>query len=217
MFPLGELTKPQVRDVARAPRPGHGREAGEPGDLLRARWRLRRRAPRAGRLAAEPGAVSMRMADAVGSHRGAAAYTVGQRQGLGVALGEPRYVASIDVAANIVQLGRREDLERSVFALDRRILGGRVPSERCFPGARCASATARHRCRRASSLPATRHGAAARWRVTLDRPAWAPAPGQAAVLYAVDEPARVLGGGRIEIIDVPGGSSREGTAASLAT
>jgi tRNA U34 2-thiouridine synthase MnmA/TrmU len=35
------------------------------------------------------------------------------------------------------------------------------------------------------------------WRVELDRPVWAPAPGQAAVLYAIEEPERVMGGGRI--------------------
>ena len=39
---------------------------------------------------------------------------------------------------------------------------------------------------------------AGQWRVELDRAVWAPAPGQAAVLYDPDDPDRVLGGGRID-------------------
>src|ERR671920_1719623 len=55
----------------------------------------------------------------VGEHRGAPGYTVGQRQGLGVALGEPRYVSRIDPQSNTIQLGRREDLETRFVPLER--------------------------------------------------------------------------------------------------
>ena len=66
----------------------------------------------------------------VGEHRGAAAYTVGQRQGLGVALGEPRYVSRIDPATNMIQLGRREDLETTTFLLERvTFVGGSAPAD----------------------------------------------------------------------------------------
>ncbi|MEJ7697718.1 MAG: aminotransferase class V-fold PLP-dependent enzyme [Candidatus Limnocylindrales bacterium] len=51
-FPLGELTKPEVRAVARSPRPGDGGQAREPGDLFRARWRLPRCAARTSGLGA---------------------------------------------------------------------------------------------------------------------------------------------------------------------
>ena len=50
---------------------------------------------------------------------GTAAYTVGQRQGLGVALGQPRYVSRIDPLSNTIQLGRREDLETHEFTVER--------------------------------------------------------------------------------------------------
>ena len=43
----------------------------------------------------------------VGEHAGAAGYTVGQRQGLGVALGEPRYVSRVDPRSNTITLARR--------------------------------------------------------------------------------------------------------------
>ena len=66
----------------------------------------------------------------MGEHRGAAAYTVGQRQGLGVALGEPRYVSRIDPATNMIQLGRREDLETTTFLLERvTFVGGSAPAD----------------------------------------------------------------------------------------
>ena len=117
-FPLGELTKPEVRDVARrhglvtAEKPESQEICFVPGgdyrDALRDRagWK-----GIAGPLLDSSG-------DKVGEHRGAAAYTVGQRQGLGVALGAPRYVSSIDAAANIVTLGRRDELQRREFAVD---------------------------------------------------------------------------------------------------
>ena len=92
-FPLGELTKPEVRDVARglglatADKPESQEICFVPGgdyrDALRERagWR-----PQPGPFVDADGAT-------VGEHEGAAAYTVGQRKGLGVALGEPRYVS----------------------------------------------------------------------------------------------------------------------------
>ena len=131
----------------------------------------------------------------VGEHRGAAGYTVGQRTGLGVALGEPRYVTSTDTATNLVTLGRREDLQLRAFDVDAVsfVAGGPPPED-----AVRASVRIRHRAepvpgtiRRASTGEPDRGG---RWSVELDSPAWAPAPGQAAVFYRDDE---VIGGGRI--------------------
>ena len=56
----------------------------------------------------------------VGEHRGVATVTIGQRKGLGVALGEPRYVVDVDPSSSTVVLGRREDLAvRGVTLTDR--------------------------------------------------------------------------------------------------
>ena len=125
---------------------------------------------------------------------GRRAYTVGQRQGLGVALGEPRYVATIDAAANIVTLGRREDLYRREFDLERGVVRGRASRRPRRSRPQCASATARRRCRATFAERASEPDRAGRWSVSLDAPAWAPAPGQAGVFYRGDE---VIGGGRI--------------------
>ena len=95
----GELTKPEVRDGGAPPRPRHRRQAGEPGDLLRAATATTAPSCAPGRLAAPTRARSSTpMARPSAGIPGAAAYTVGQRSGLGVALGERQYVAAIDAA-----------------------------------------------------------------------------------------------------------------------
>jgi tRNA-specific 2-thiouridylase len=188
-FPLGELTKPEVRAVARsldlatADKPESQEICFVPGgdyrDALRDRagW-----TPVAGPLVDVDGAV-------VGEHGGSAAYTVGQRQGLGVALGEPRYVSRIDPVSNTIQLGRREDLETTTFTIERSSFVAGPPSSDRFR----ASVRIRHR---AALIAATVDSLGdRRWSVTTDVPVWAAAPGQAAVLYDGDV---VLGGGRIE-------------------
>jgi tRNA-specific 2-thiouridylase len=189
-FPLGELTKPEVRAVARslglvtADKPESQEICFVPGgdyrDALRSRagWQ-----PTAGPLLDVDGT-------RVGEHGGTAAYTVGQRQGLGVALGAPRYVSRIDPLSNTIQLGRREDLETREFTIERAsFIAPRVPD-----GSLRASVRIRHR---AAPIEATVSPLGERrWRVTTDVPVWAAAPGQAAVLYDGDE---VLGGGRIEV------------------
>ena len=132
----------------------------------------------------------------MGEHGGTAGYTVGQRQGLGVALGEPRYVSRIDPLTNTITLGRREDLETTTIELERAtFVAGDAPAGatiRSVP--RSGSATARHRSRPPSGRRRRRAARGGRWLVETDRPVWAAAPGQAAVLYDGDV---VLGGGRI--------------------
>ena len=194
-FPLGELTKPQVRDVARrhglvtAEKPESQEICFVPGGDYREA--LRERAgwtETPGPLLDVDGAV-------VGEHRGAAAYTVGQRTGLGVALGERRYVGAIDAATNLVTLARREDLERRDFRLTGMSFVAGAPPD---PDAFEAEVRIRHRAVPVPGL-VSRDGRAGSdrggsWSVQLERPAWAPAPGQAAVFYRGDE---VIGGGRI--------------------
>jgi len=201
LFPLGELTKPQVREVARdlglatADKPESQGICFIPDGDVRGALRSRAGwAPEAGPVVDAGGA-------RVGEHTGAAGYTVGQRQGLGVALGEPRYVSRVDPRSNTITLARREDLETTSIPLDDvRFVAGQAPavSDVAGTGFR-AEIRIRHR---GALMPATVHresrsraaSGAARWIVETDRPVWAAAPGQAAVFYDGD---RCLGGGRI--------------------
>ena len=195
-FPLGELTKPEVRAVARslglatADKPESQEICFVPGGDYRDALR-----ERAG-WTAEPGPLLDSDGERVGEHHGAAAYTVGQRQGLGVALGTPRYVSRIDPLTNTITLGRREDLETTTNELERTTFvtgdgpNGRAPFR--------AEVRIRHRAVPVGAIvrPATTGEPArgGRWIVETDTPVWAAAPGQAAVLYDGDV---VLGGGRI--------------------
>jgi tRNA-uridine 2-sulfurtransferase len=189
-FPLGDMTKPEVREVARslglatADKPESQEICFVPGgdyrDALRTRagWQ-----PVAGPLLDADGTT-------VGEHQGTAAYTVGQRQGLGVALGAPRYVARIDPLSNTIQLGRREDLEVGEFTVERSSFIASPPPDAAFR----ATVRIRHR---AVPIEATITPLGdRRWSVATDEPVWAAAPGQAAVFYDGDE---LLGGGRIEV------------------
>jgi tRNA-uridine 2-sulfurtransferase len=193
-FPLGAMTKSAVRDVARrhglatADKPESQEICFVPGGDYRSE--LRRRAG----WQPAPGPLLDADGSRLGEHAGAAAYTVGQRQGLGVAVGERRYVASIDARTNIVKLGRREDLYRREFDLEAvSFVCGGPPSADGFT----ANVRIRHRAEPVPGhvRPTGAGGADRRWAVELERAAWAPAPGQAAVFYAGDE---VIGGGRID-------------------
>jgi tRNA-specific 2-thiouridylase len=194
-FPLGEMTKAEVRAVARslglptADKPESQEICFVPGgdyrDALRERagWRP------------EPGPIVDGDGTRVGVHPGAAGYTIGQRHGLGVAVGEPRYVSRIDAASNTIQIARRRDLETTTVDVEQvTFVAARAPSRGAFR----ASIRVRHRARpvgatvrRASADEPDRGG---RWIVESDEPVWAAAPGQACVF---DQGDVVLGGGRI--------------------
>ena len=197
-FPVGELTKPQVREVAR----GLGLATADkqesqgicfiPDGDVRGALRVRTG------WTPEPGPVIDADGRRVGEHRGAAGYTPGQRQGLGIALGTPRYVSRVDPISNTITLGRREDLETTTVAIeDVRFIDDAPP-----PAAFRAAVRIRHR---APPVPATLRPATdrepprgGRFIVETDEPVWAIAPGQAAVLYDGEV---CLGGGRIARTD----------------
>ncbi len=118
-FPLTELTKPEVREIAAR----HGlpvASKAESQDLCflagqGKRGFLRRH----GGLRDREGAVLDRAGRPVGRHRGHHNFTVGQRRGIGVSAPEPLYVLATDAAANTVTVGTRADLEtRSVSVRD---------------------------------------------------------------------------------------------------
>ena len=187
-FPLGDLTKPEVRAIARR----HGLATADKPESQGicfipdrdVRGALRARAG----WAPEPGPIVDARGERVGEHDGAAGYTVGQRQGLGVALGEPRYVSRVDPTTNTIVLARREDLEtRTIELEDLRFVAGRSPT-----GSFRAEARFRHRGALVAAL--VRPLPDGHWLVETEQPVWAAAPGQAAVLYDGD---RCLGGGRI--------------------
>jgi len=216
-FPLGELTKPEVREVARrlglatADKPESQGICFVPDGDVRGALRSR------GGRAATPGPVVDSDGVRVGEHGGAAGFTPGQRQGLGVALGSPRYVSHVDPATNTITIARRADLETTSFAIDDvRFVDDQT---RWLPFR--AGVRIRHR---ADPVPATirpvtdrEPGRGSRWIVETDSPVWAIAPGQAAVFYDDDV---CLGGGRIARVPIVGSTVHgafRGPAVAVAT
>ena len=124
----------------------------------------------------------------LGHHDGTFAFTVGQRRGLGVALGEPAYVIDVDAPANRVMVGPASLLERRGLVADRvSWVAGHPPDDGPFE----AAVRIRYR---GEDVPAVIEPTGDGFRVGFREPQRAVAPGQSAVIFRGDE---VLGGGRI--------------------
>jgi tRNA-specific 2-thiouridylase len=137
-----------------------------------------------------PGTIVDACGKVLGDHRGVHHYTIGQRQGLGIASSRPYYVKRIRVKTNEVVVARREDLySRRVEAEDVHWVEGDLPDLR-GRGPILAQIRYRHRAApgRLSMLSQDRVV------FEFDEPQWAVTPGQALVCY---EGERVLGGGWI--------------------
>jgi tRNA-specific 2-thiouridylase len=142
------------------------------------------------RVPQESGRILDRDGSIVGEHDGVAAFTVGQRKGLGIALGERRYVTSIDPELNLISIGREEDLySTALTATDLRWVGGEPPVASFDADVRI-----RYQAPAGRARVELNHAGA---RVSFSKPQRAVAPGQAAVFYAQDE---VLGGGIIDSV-----------------
>jgi tRNA-specific 2-thiouridylase len=110
LLPIGELTKAEVREHARALglRTADKRESMDVCFITRGG----REAFLGARIARRPGTIVDEQGAAVGVHDGIDAFTIGQRRGLGVAVGERRYVTDIAVDTAVVTVGRRDTLLR---------------------------------------------------------------------------------------------------------
>lgn len=188
-FPLGELSKSEVRAIAAelelvtANKPESQGICFIPdGDVRGALERLR-----PGSTSGAGGAIVDGDGERLGGHRGAIGYTQGQRKGLGLS-GGPYYVTEVQPALNQVVVGRRPELLRRRVQVERvSWFDGAAPS---------GPVRAQVRHRHSSVSASVEEIDSDEVVVHFDEPVWAPAPGQAAVVYDKDD-ARVLGGGWI--------------------
>jgi tRNA-specific 2-thiouridylase len=181
LFPLGELTKPEVRAAARA----LGLPVADKPESMEICFVPRGETTEylARRLPVAAGQVVDGAGRVLGVHRGTPLYTVGQRSGLG-SLAEPGpwFVTAVDAPANRLVVGRRDDLAvRRVHLEDMRFVG-ETPA-----GPLACEARLRYHARPLDAVYET--GV-----LELSEPFHGAAPGQAAVLY---RGSRVLGGGTI--------------------
>lgn len=176
-FPLVELTKPEVREVAARHNLSVAKKPESQDLCFLAGQGKRRFLRRHAGLGERDGAMLDRSGQAIGRHRGHHNFTVGQRRGLGVSAPEPLYVLATDAAANTVTVGTRAELAT------RRVKLRDVVLHR--DGERIDAVRLRYRAR---PVPASVAGAASgrhpELRLELGEPFDAAAPGQAAVLLA---------------------------------
>jgi tRNA-uridine 2-sulfurtransferase len=199
-FPLGDMTKPVVREHARR----FGLEVADKHDsqdicfVPTGRYTdiISRLKPNA----MEPGDIVDLEGHVLGTHQGIAHFTVGQRKGLGIASGHPLYVVKLDAARRCVVVGPREALRMDRItlrdvnwigdgSLDRAIGKGLDKGLEIFVRVRSTRAP----------QPAWLRGADGHYEVELVAGEEGVSPGQACVFYdAASGQARVLGGGFIQ-------------------
>ena len=188
MLPVGGYQKWQIRELAadiglRTADKQDSQEicfvaTGQHDELVRAR---RGDVDLSGEIVTTAGRV-------VGNHQGIESFTVGQRKGLGVAMGEPYFVVRIEPSTRRVVIGKKSDLARRHLTADRTNWLTDAPEGRF----RCQAMI------RYNSAPAPAIAEVlpeGRLDVQFDEPRFGVAPGQAVVCY---DGQRVLGGGWIE-------------------
>jgi tRNA-uridine 2-sulfurtransferase len=179
-FPLGELRKPAVRELAGAAGLAVATKAESQDLCFLAGTDRRSFLARHGGLRERDGEIIDHRGRVVGRHRGQHDFTVGQRRGIGVAAAEPLYVLAKDPVANRVIVGPRAQLRRSRVA----VAGATLRRD----GARVDRVKLRYRsravpCRVAGEPAAGRHR---RLELEVAEPVEGAAPGQLACLMSGD-------------------------------
>ncbi|WP_165219433.1 tRNA 2-thiouridine(34) synthase MnmA [Aquisphaera insulae] len=188
LFPVGDRPKAEIRELARSHHlPVHDKAESQEicfvpdDDYLRLVRQMRPGLDTSGPMVDLSG-------NQVGTHPGIEGFTIGQRRGLGITFGEPRYVVQIEPATSTVTIGHRASLLRDGLEASRFNWLGPEPTAEtsCF-----AQIRARHAAvpARVTPLPDRRV------RIHFESPQSAVSPGQVVTLYEGD---LVLGGGWIE-------------------
>jgi tRNA-specific 2-thiouridylase len=189
LFPLGDWTKAQVRDMARQ-RGLPAADRADSQDLCFTangdyRQFLQKEAPQA----VMPGPIVDQAGRTLGQHQGLPFYTVGQRRGLGIAAPEPLYVLELDVRLNALVVGTAAELGRTALTAGQvSYVSGETPAD-----PQRVSAKIRYKARETPALLTPLPGNRATLR--FDRPLRDITPGQGVVFYQKQD---LIGGGIIE-------------------
>ena len=188
LFPLGDLTKPEVREIARlAGLPTYDKAEAQEICFVQGKSYADFVEQYAGVDATTPGPIVDSEGDVVGTHAGIHKFTIGQRKGL-VAAGRPQYVVKIEPELNRIVIGENHELTRKRFEVrDANWIAVETPKEPI----RC-EVQIRNRFEPKTATVGIEGG---RVIVEFDEPQRAVTPGQGAVFYWNDI---VVGGGWIK-------------------
>ena len=193
VFPLGGLTKPEVRQIAF----DHGFEKlskkTESQEICFVPNNDYRQFLSEQGVQVVSGKFVNAKGQVLGNHTGFCNYTIGQRKGLGIALGTPQFVTKIDAAHNEVTLGTHDELYATeVYASEARIRDAEWLRESPAVSARIRYRSPAVPARIDLSEYTPEHPTL---RLHFDQPVWGITPGQSLVIYKDD---LVVGGGLIE-------------------
>lgn len=189
MLPVGEFLKPDIRELAAKVGMNVAEKKDSQEICFVTSGRYDEFVKRRREGSSTPGEFVTTAGEVVGTHEGIEGFTVGQRKGLGVALGARKFVVRIEADTNRVVLGDRDELgRRELTAAECNWLTD-VPVDQSVRG------LAQIRYNAAAAPAEFTRRADGRLSVMFDEPQFAVAPGQAVVCFERD---RVLGGGWIE-------------------
>jgi len=187
LFPLGSYTKEEVRKIAKAlDLPVADKLASQeicflPQDDYREFIKMR------GTPEIKPGAVVDKEGNILGQHKGIAFYTIGQREGLGIARGYPLYIIKIDAKNNRITVGKKEDAYAKEFLIKKTHFILRPIKKKIAARVKIRY---NHQETLAEVIPVNQ-----KIKIRFRKPQFAVTPGQSAVFYNKDD---VLGGGVID-------------------
>jgi tRNA-specific 2-thiouridylase len=187
VLPLGEMTKDEVRSTASrlgltVAEKAESMElcfAGE-GDYRHALVST---------VADQPGDITDMQGNVIGTHKGIAHYTLGQRKGIGFAGGKPLYVGRICARTNTIALGTREQVSVQIISADR--INVLIPSELVTDRPVFGKIRSYGEPQPCTLTTVEKMGITAQF----DQPQFAPSPGQRLVIYDGDD--NVIAGGTI--------------------
>ncbi len=188
MFPLGGMTKKEVRQIAKELSIKVAEKPDSTGVCFVPTGNYRDFLSEQGLFNEEQGEIVDTEGSVLGSHRGLYSYTVGQRRGLGIALGRPAYVVELDPSRNRVVVGDQDKIYRSSLVADSMTWVTEPPGEDTTVSAKVRY---RHPEDEASIEFLSEEGI----KVDFKKPQRAITPGQAVVFYKGES---VLGGGWIK-------------------
>jgi tRNA-specific 2-thiouridylase len=188
LFPVGGYRKEEVRKLAQE----FGLTVAEKSESMDlcflADGNYRRFLDERTIYPSQPGLIETSNGDVVGRHQGLSNHTIGQRKGLGIALGRPMFVISKDVKRNVLTIGSRDEVMQSQLHANRiNWLSGEPPAEEFRTEAKIRY--------RANAMPArVKNVGKDEATVVFDQPVFGVTPGQGVTFYDQEV---CLGGGII--------------------